>query len=69
MKMRPLNYTPWYNNQRTLTLLIIFMPLVGLIGLIKTTLISRKNKLLMIPAFIVVVLGLVLFLLTVSYIL
>ncbi|RBL89874.1 hypothetical protein DF182_25670 [Chitinophaga flava] len=61
MKIRPLNYTPWYNNPRTLILFIIFIPFVGLIGLIKTTLISGRKKLLMIPAFIVIVIALVLF--------
>lgn len=61
MKMRPLNYTPWYDNPRTLLLLIILMPVVGFIGLVKTTLIPGRKKLLMIPAYFAVIIALILF--------
>lgn len=53
MKMRPLkHYTPWYDKPVLVIVLLFLIPIVGLYGIIRTTVISKRRKIVWLLGFI-----------------
>lgn len=45
MKIKPLrDYTPWYDKPNLIFFLVLFIPVIGIYGIIRTSVISRKGK-------------------------
>jgi hypothetical protein len=46
MKIKPLRtYIPWYDKPVLVIVLLLLIPVVGIYGVIRTTVITRKRKL------------------------
>lgn len=53
MKIRPLkHYTPWYDKPVLVIVLLFLVPVVGLYGIIRTTVISKQRKIIWLLGFL-----------------